>query len=750
MMPRAISSRRGLAVVATAIFVVAAGVVASALAASAAVENPGPVTITLHDATLGTPLGDFTPMTGTLTGTVAGDGGLHFPKASMTFPSFAVDVTNPIATTVTVTPVADSDFAGHVDPATGRVTLTGNLTTNITLQAFGLVDCPLGPLALNLDTANAGGSAYSGGSATLVDQSFVMPEIPAGAAGCAGYESVINTLVGLPSAPGASTMTMPVTFSPVLASPSSSDSISSTTTTASTTTTTMPTSTTTTTLGTIPQCKPGNGFGDKNDCHSGPPGRGGAGMCDPVGPAASTGAVLPAPTGPVDTSVNVDLDHTVGPPNTDLTGLVWNSGSSIAPVQPVNPRIVRIDGSLQSRSTGPNQLDLTPLLQRVAQVRAIGAEPMVILSYMPRWLGEPRAGATKDPTRVAPYDLDLWQSLVTTVVRTLATAPQPAYMFETWNEPDQSIFWQDTSDAFTATALHSHAAVAQVKRETGLPLEIGGPAAAIGLNPQMIQYLRAVADAHLPLDFVSWHKYANTPYLGPDGAEGNLPPDIYNALAKRNPNSTPLDYSKEIANIKAQVGSALAGSGLHPKFVIDEWNVSAGGYDLRHDTAEGASLVAGILIEMEKAGLDDAAFYRAISGSDDRAGDWGLVHANGTPKPSWWVFRAWSLMTGYHLPTTGDSPSAGLWARATSDTGCVSVLLTNFVATGAPARTVRVALNGTLPKCRGALNSSVAALDGSSTSFANAHALQLGKGNTFTIPMASQSVALVRAGCASS
>jgi len=457
---------------------------------------------------------------------------------------------------------------------------------------------------------------------------------------------------------------------------------------------------------------------------------------------------VPPPTGPADATVDVDLDHSAGPVTTDLTGVVWNAGSSIAPVQPVHPRIVRIDGSLQDRSQGPNQLDLTPLLRRVAQVRAIGAEPLVILSYMPRWLGAPRAGTTKDPTRVAPYDLDLWQSLVTTVVRTLAIAPQPAYMFEVWNEPDQSIFWQDTPGAFTAMALRTHRAVADVKRETGLPLEIGGPAAAIGLNPQMLQYLQSVAAAHLPLDFVSWHKYANTPYLGPDGPEGNLPPDIYNALAKRNPNSTPLDYSREIADIRAKVGTALAGSGLTPKFIIDEWNVSAGGYDVRHDDAEGASLVAGILIEMERAGLDEAAFYRAVSGSDNHIGDWGLVFSDGAPKPSWWVFRAWSLMTGNQLPTSGDAPSTGLWARATGDAGCVNVLLTNFVATGAPARTVHVDLNGALPRCQGPLTTTVATLDGGSTSLANAHVLQVGPHNTFAIRMASQSVALVRTGCA--
>ena len=467
------------------------------------------------------------------------------------------------------------------------------------------------------------------------------------------------------------------------------------------------------------------------------------GRCAPLSPSPTVTRTAPTTTAAPDATVTVDLNHSTGAVNPNLTGVVWNSGDSITSLAAVHPKIVRIDGSLQDRSQGPDQLDLQPLLDRVAQVRAIGAEPLVILSYMPRWLGAPRAG-TNDPTRVGPYSLDLWQQLVTTVVRTLATAPQPAYMFEVWNEPDIT-FWQDTPAEFIAMALRTHQAVADVKQETGLPLEIGGPAAAFQLNATMVQYLQAVAQAGLPLDFVSWHKYANSPYLGPDGPEGNLPLDIYEKLAKRNPKTTPLDYATEIAAIKAQVHTALAGSNLKPKFIIDEWNVSAGGYDLRNDDAEGASLDAGILIEMERAGLDAAAFYRAVSGSTP--GDWGLVYADGTPKPSWWVFRAWAAISGKVLALTGDQPTAGLFARATRDNGCVSVLLTNFVATGAPARTVRVNLSGALPYCHGPLTTTLATLDNTSTSLATHSIVQIGRQQSLTVPMASQSVALVQLTC---
>jgi hypothetical protein len=423
--------------------------------------------------------------------------------------------------------------------------------------------------------------------------------------------------------------------------------------------------------------------------------------CERIALDESSGA-QPTPRLPGDASpddvVRVDLADSIGPANQELTGVVWNAGGSIDPLAAVHPAMVRLDASLQDRSQGPDQLDLQPLLDRISQTRAIGAEPLVLLSYMPRWLGEPRAREGQDPSRMGPYDLDAWQDLITEVVRTVATAPDPAYRFEVWNEPDIGfVFWHDTPERFVEMALRTHRAVADVAAATGLPLEVGGPAAAFGLNDNMVDYLRAVADAGLPLDFVSWHNYANSPFLGPDGAEGNLPQDLYELLAGRNPDASPLRYSAEIEDIRARVDAALAGSGLSPELWIDEWNVSGGGYDLRHDSAEGAALVAGTLVEMERAGLDAASIYRAVSGGESRPGDWGIVRADGTPKPAWWVFRAWWAMTGDRLRTSGDDGTTGLWARATRDGGCVSVLLANFVATGAPARTVQVDLDGALP-----------------------------------------------------
>ena len=261
------------------------------LGAGAAVSNPGPITVTMQNGTLTTALGSFSPLGGTATGTVDASGNIVLPQANITFTEFDVAVTNPLPLTVHVAPVANSDFTGNINPDTGLVTLSGSLLTNLSIASLGLTNCPLGPLSISLSSATTGGVPYNPatGSATAADNTFVIPAIPTGQAGCGGLEGALNSALGLPSAPGASTYVQPMTFSPTLVGSTTTTAGPTTTTTAgpTTTTTAAPTTTppagptTTTTMGptttttTVQKpCKPGWGHGDKNHCHSGPPGRG--------------------------------------------------------------------------------------------------------------------------------------------------------------------------------------------------------------------------------------------------------------------------------------------------------------------------------------------------------------------------------------------------------------------------------------------------------------------------------------------
>jgi hypothetical protein len=282
-----------------------------ALGAGAAVSNPGPITITIHDGTLTTALGAFSPLSGTMTGTVDASGNIMIPEANISFASFDVDVTNPIPLTVHVSPVASGPMTGTINPDTGVVTLSGSLSTNLGIATLGIDACPLGPFSLSLSTANTGGVPYSTatGDSTVADNTFVIPAIPDGQAGCAGLEGAINSALALPTQPGAASLVLGAQFSPVLegattttagpttappttappttappttappttAPPTTAPPTTAPPTTAAPTTTTVAGVTTTaapttTTLPPPEECKPGYGHGDKNHVHCGPPG----------------------------------------------------------------------------------------------------------------------------------------------------------------------------------------------------------------------------------------------------------------------------------------------------------------------------------------------------------------------------------------------------------------------------------------------------------------------------------------------
>jgi hypothetical protein len=448
-----------------------------------------------------------------------------------------------------------------------------------------------------------------------------------------------------------------------------------------------------------------------------------SGTPTPTPSPSPTDTPTASPT-PAPRSIVVHPQQPLGAVNSELLGVGWNTGD-LAPIAPFAPSSVRIDADLPYVSPDASTLRLDHLRDKIAAVHASGGTPLVILFPMPEWLGAPTAahcvpppfaGGACNPRLVAPADFDAWEHLIASIVTALATDALPALRFESWNEPDLFLFWHDAPEAFLRTAVSTHRAVAGVAAATGLPIEIGGPAASLSSFGPGISflpsYVRAVVTAGQPLSFVSWHWYANYPYLGPDGNEGNIPDVIYDQIKGVNPDTTPRSYAQLTAQIRAAIAPVLLQGMALPPLALDEWNLSAGGLDLRNDSHVGAAFVAASLTEMEREGLERANIYRAIS-DPARPGDWGIVGPNGEHKPNWWVFSAVQQMHGQRLAVDGDDPPAGLWARAVSDGTTLHVLLSTFIATGGSARSVVLTVDG---PCT-ATAAEVAALDEQSSTF---------------------------------
>lgn len=377
-----------------------------------------------------------------------------------------------------------------------------------------------------------------------------------------------------------------------------------------------------------------------------------------------------------------------------LTGAVWHdTGAPLSTLAPLQIHSVRIDADLDELSPAAGQLNLRPLLDRIAAVRAVGGEPLLIVSYMPKWLSACTLPGA-EPAHCKPAELDQWGRLVNEVVTAAATAPDGgARRFEAWNEPDLPVSWIDTPWSWLDVAARTGREVLAVERATGIDLEYGGPASFFPDPVNIATFLDRMYAEAVPVDFISWHWYANTPFLGPDGNEFPAAAALYPFLGHRNPLLTPASYGVQIQAIRSLVRDKADRAGRPvPELFIDEWNMSAGGFDNRNDTNEGAAFAAATLIEMQNADLDEAMIYRATDKESGQTGDWGLTTVTGTKKPVWASLHFWQQLAPQQLRITGSDPANGLWAIASRDDHRTTVLVAAFSQNTPTSRTLHLAL----------------------------------------------------------
>lgn len=197
-------------------------VTTSATPASAAVANPGVVTM-LANATLHTEALDVKelPLRHAAAGTVDGSGNVVISQLDLEFETqdTEIDASDPTLDDAIVhaTIQPASALTGTVDPELGTMSLSGDLV--LMLSADGMfTNCPVGPFPVNLQTSQRDGVPYdsTSGGATLADATFSMPAIPFSQPGCTGWESRLNTAFKLPSAPEDAALLLPIVLSPAV------------------------------------------------------------------------------------------------------------------------------------------------------------------------------------------------------------------------------------------------------------------------------------------------------------------------------------------------------------------------------------------------------------------------------------------------------------------------------------------------------------------------------------------------------
>jgi hypothetical protein len=339
--------------------------------------------------------------------------------------------------------------------------------------------------------------------------------------------------------------------------------------------------------------------------------------------------------------INLQLIGTGGAtPRTDITGLL---------AAEVRPPWIRLDvgfedvGCPDSQKTGPlydpvaNAFDYCQLDRRLDEGRATGATPLLIIDYTPSPLADPACAATNGgglgTERCPPADYAKYGALVEAMIGHVYTA-YGVTDFEVWNEPDGIYFAGRFSD-YLQIYETSNSALARAEGALGLSpgtLHLGGPAVTLASRSWISRLLAAaVQDPALRVDFISWHNYANSPFV--------VPPD---------PNLYAGTYANDTDTVRGWLAPfQTQRSDLTPRLWIDEWNVNAF-FDARMDTSYDAAFMAAALHGMQDAGLDRAARFNtwdsrpaSPEGSD---GNWGLFTNEGRVRPAFHAFALWRRM----------------------------------------------------------------------------------------------------------
>jgi xylan 1,4-beta-xylosidase len=218
--------------------------------------------------------------------------------------------------------------------------------------------------------------------------------------------------------------------------------------------------------------------------------------------------------------------------------------------------------------------------------------------------------------------------------------------WEFWNEPE--LFWTGTPEQFYSL----YEKTARALKSVDPTVKVGGDAKALPMEdgPYRDGFLDYCAAHKLPLDFYSWHTYAD------------FSADPYDAVR----------IGRELRTLLDAKGFPKAES------ILSEWNLSA---DFTNDEkqilrgAENAAYIASVLVYLQDSPIDQAEFYRGDA-------TWmGLFATDRKYFKTAYSFKAMStfLDTPERLQVAGgDTWGFTVLAGRSSDRKTVRILISNY------------------------------------------------------------------------
>lgn len=291
-----------------------------------------------------------------------------------------------------------------------------------------------------------------------------------------------------------------------------------------------------------------------------------------------------------------------------------------------------------------------------------------------------RLGVSIEHTKVKEYahppaDFDKWATVCLNLVRHVndgwANGRRRCIEYwEIWNEPDNQFFAQDRSRdpmwSGTPEQYFDLYAVTSRKLKKAYPeLKIGGYAASRLANqyvPYFNAFLDRVAHDELPLDFFSWHRYADDPE------------DVYREAMLAQEGLDRIGYS-------------------HTLSICDEWNYIprtvpsearplTGGSNAaaRHDTFTlssghaGASFGAAVMARLHETRCAIAAHYDGLPTNYYCT----IFDRYGYPEKAYYTFVKFREIFKRRRRLAVDGQRDGIYAIAAGDAKILSILITAF------------------------------------------------------------------------
>jgi hypothetical protein len=324
--------------------------------------------------------------------------------------------------------------------------------------------------------------------------------------------------------------------------------------------------------------------------------------------------------------------------NKDLADLVPDPTQRAGIVKMGNPAVIFPDASADPAR--PESYNFGPTDKMLAAIHASGAE----IYY--------RIGRSWGADTAPPADFDKFANVVKHVAMHYNQGWANGFHYhirywEFWNEPDGS-FWTSTPEQFYLL----YAKTALALKSVDPALKVGGDASSRpNPGPYREGFIDYCAAHNLPLDFYSWHTYADASA------------DPYDAVR----------LAQKVRTVLDTHGFPKAES------ILSEWNLSSDFTEKEKaelQSAHNAAYIGSVLSYFQDAPLDHAHFYRG-----DAA--WmGLFDLQGRYLKTAYTFKAMGKMleTPKRLAVAGsDTFGFAALAGRSADGKTVQIVISNYV-----------------------------------------------------------------------